>query len=260
MTLNPELIADVRKQVKTWNEESLNPWIPSSVAEGFVQIIRNRCPRMAMVLEAAGIFEPWAEMIHDRIWELARSNRRAGMTIPGEAESEGSKELVPSNWRMQEEWLAANCLDYQEEPEPYGLDDPRHSQFSGPNLDEPDDGSDDNSTDSVRAKCATRFATWLKSLPQLADWEEKRFLVADLNLVADRLGQKGASRVSGLPNLRQMGPQTVEMVAAWMEAAMDLLEVEPPEDWADPETTPLEKMQALVDLLLEKVAPPDPDR
>ena len=55
LTLDPELVADVRRQVEEWNEELLNPWKPSAAARGIVQTIKNSCPRMADALEAAGI-------------------------------------------------------------------------------------------------------------------------------------------------------------------------------------------------------------
>jgi hypothetical protein len=140
LTLDPELVADVRSQVEEWNEELLNPWKPSHAAKGVVQIIRNSCPRMADALEAAGIFEPWAEMLHDQVLDLAIANRLAGMA-PSEAESEARKDLIPWCWEMQEEWLEACCLDYAPEPDPdlYGPDDPRHSQYEEPE-EEDDDG------------------------------------------------------------------------------------------------------------------------
>ncbi len=140
LTLDPELVADVRSQVEEWNEELLNPWKPSHAASGITQAIRNSSPRMADALEAAGIFEPWAEMLHDQILNLKEANRLNGMT-PSEAESEARKDLIPSCWEMQEEWLAASCIDYESESDPdlYGPDDPRHSQYREP-VEEYEDG------------------------------------------------------------------------------------------------------------------------
>lgn len=130
LTLDPQLILTVRKQVKDWNEELLNPWHPSFAAKQLIQSLRNSCPKMTDALEEAEILEPWAEMLHDRVLDLKLANRLAGMT-PSEAESEARKELIPWSWEMQEEWLEANCTDYEPEPDPdlYGPDDPRHSQY-----------------------------------------------------------------------------------------------------------------------------------
>lgn len=135
LTLNPELIAAVRDQVVEWNEKLLEPWIPSPAAKGIAQSIRNSCPRMAQALEAAGIFESWAEMLHDEILDVARYLRECGvMETANEAEHEARHHLLPWCWEMQEEWLEAHCLDYEPEPDPdlYGPDDPRHSQYKEP--------------------------------------------------------------------------------------------------------------------------------
>jgi len=132
LTLDPELVADVHTQVEEWSEELLNPWQPSHAARGIVQTIKNSCPRMAEALEAAGIFEPWAEMLHDEILDLARDLRdREVMATANEAEHEARQHLLPWCWEMQEEWLEAHCIDYEPEPDPdlYGPDDPRHSQY-----------------------------------------------------------------------------------------------------------------------------------
>lgn len=130
LTLDPKLVADVCSQVEEWNEELLNPWKPSPAAQSIAQTIRNSSPRMADALEAAGIFEPWAEMLHDRILNLKQSNSERGITS-SEAECEARKNLIPCCWEMQEEWLAASCIDYKPESDPdlYGPRDPRHSQY-----------------------------------------------------------------------------------------------------------------------------------
>lgn len=141
LTLDPELIAAVRERVDEWNEELLEPWIPSPAALNLAQTIRNNCPKMASALEAAGILEPWAEMLDDQIRNLARSLRDSGAaTTANEAEHDARQHLVPWCWEMQEEWLKANCLDYEPEVDSdlYGPDDPRHSQYKEP--DEEDEG------------------------------------------------------------------------------------------------------------------------
>ena len=66
--LNPSLIVLVKKQAATWSKELKNPpWIASPAARTLAQGIRNSCPKMAAALEAAGILEPWAEMLHDQV-------------------------------------------------------------------------------------------------------------------------------------------------------------------------------------------------
>lgn len=137
LTLESELVVDVRRQVAKWNEALGDSWEPSHAAKEIVQIIRNSCPRMALALDAAGIFEPWAEMLHDKILSLAVVHRNRGLSL-SDAESEARKDLVPWCWNMQEEWLARHCIDYEPETDPdvYGTDDPRHSQYHEPDEDE----------------------------------------------------------------------------------------------------------------------------
>ena len=107
--LNPTLVVKVRKQVMQWNEELLNPWHPSLAAKQLAQGLRNSCPTMAEALEEAKILEPFAEMLHDRVLDLAIVNGLAGMA-PSEAETEARKELIPSGPEMEAEWLEANSL------------------------------------------------------------------------------------------------------------------------------------------------------
>ena len=106
--LNPSLIVLVKKQAATWSKELKNPpWVASPAAKTLAQGIRNSCPKMAAALEAAGILEPWAEMLHDQVLEVKLENRKAGMTA-SEAESQARLELIPSTPEMEADWLEAN--------------------------------------------------------------------------------------------------------------------------------------------------------
>jgi hypothetical protein len=106
-SLKPALIVQVRKQVVDWNKELLQPWEPSQAARNLAQTVRNNCPKMAAELEAAEILESWAEMLHDRIWDLMLEFRKQGRPA-NEAMSQAMMELVPASDQQEKEWLAAN--------------------------------------------------------------------------------------------------------------------------------------------------------
>ncbi len=135
-TINSEFVAEVLDQVRIWNDELKEPWVPSPAALTMAQGLRNSCPTMAAALEKAGILEPFAEMLHDQVLDLKLANREAGM-VPSEAMSQARMELVPSTPEMQEEWLAANCDDYEQTPDP-----DLHDQCEGAEGDF-DDGEDE---------------------------------------------------------------------------------------------------------------------
>jgi len=110
----------VHNQVEDWSAELEDPpWIPSPAALRLAQTIQNNCPRMAAALEAAGILEPWAEMLDDKILGLAREFRmRHVAETANEAMSLAMMDLVPADWMAQEQWLAACSLDYEPMPDP----------------------------------------------------------------------------------------------------------------------------------------------
>jgi hypothetical protein len=132
LKLDPEFVAMVRERTECRDgHEPLFERDPSREAKGIAQTIQNSCPRMAGTLEAAGILERFAEILHGEILKLAGDFCKSRRLSPSEAESEARKELIPWCWEMQEEWLAAYCVDWEPEPDPdlYGPDDPRHSQY-----------------------------------------------------------------------------------------------------------------------------------
>jgi hypothetical protein len=125
LTVEPELVATVRKQVRDWSLELEDPpWIPSPAAKTLARGLRESCPTMAKALEQAEILEPWAEMLWERMWILKRSLQEdVGMT-PSEAESQARMELIPSSPEMEAEWLEANCVDY----DPEEFEEPQYSR------------------------------------------------------------------------------------------------------------------------------------
>jgi hypothetical protein len=137
LTLDPELVTTIREQIDAWNKELKDPWIPSPAALSIVQTIKNSCPTMASLLEKAGILEAWAEDLHDKVSDLMHQEVREGREA-GSALNQAMMELIPWSWEMQEEWLEAHCLEYEPEANPdlYGPEDPRHSQYEEPEEEE----------------------------------------------------------------------------------------------------------------------------
>lgn len=114
--------------------------------------------------------------------------------------------------------------------------------------------SESISIESLREKCAKRFAAWLTGLPELSEWEERKPLVQELNRIEARLEQEGRGIYPFLPSLLKPTRSVTQEVAAWTEAAMKALNVMP--DWSG-EQSPLEKVQDLVNLLSDAAIPLD---
>ena len=92
--------------------------------------------------------------------------------------------------------------------------------------------------------------------PELETWEDRIPLASEMIRVAERMEQEGLGITPFLPSLQKPSQTGIETVAKWTEAAMEALQVNPPE-WT-PERSPAEKVQELVDLLSAAAIPREP--
>lgn len=103
----------VLERHKKATEDLLDPWTPSPMNKGIVQMWESACPTMLAMLKQAGIQYQYAEMLLDEALDLARRT-------PGEAsaaQSEAMKEVIPAYEDEEREWIQANSLN-PEFPDP----------------------------------------------------------------------------------------------------------------------------------------------
>jgi len=129
-----------------------------------------------------------------------------------------------------------------------------------------------NPTTSPRRSCARQFAQHLIQLDELQEWEERKWLVLDLGKVSDFLDSTGQWKSNWqserLPDLGRAAynwksdddaDEAIARVASWVFEVMSLLNMEPPVDWRDPESSPIEGVQAMVDAISHAAIPMDLD-
>lgn len=119
--------------------------------------------------------------------------------------------------------------------------------------------NESDSINSARKKCAREFAAWLTGLPELAEWEERKNLAHDLTNVYLNLCQQAKATETAPPSLLKIGPKTRGEMSVWIEETMNILNLNPPEDWNDqnPDVTKFEKVVEIVNLLKDTVMPYD---
>ena len=102
--LNPAFVLKVKAWLHNEAKDLAGEWIPSPVAKSILRMWESECPTMAAMLKAAGILEPYAEMMDSAAMEAAK-------TMPGnisECLSEALKDMIPSNPEMEATWIQVN--------------------------------------------------------------------------------------------------------------------------------------------------------
>ena len=110
---------------------------------------------------------------------------------------------------------------------------------------------------------AQQFARHFVTLDELAEWEERKWLVRDLQKVAEFLEMSGRWENNWQPDtLPNLGPtfdpggdstdEAINRLARWTLEVMRILDMDAT---IDPESTPLENVQAVVDAIIEAALP-----